>query len=152
MRTPRTVRELEIKNKSAMQDFWQTLSLQSRQIILLKGNMGAGKTQSVLWLAQRLGAHDAASPSFALHNIYAIGGDQPVIDHFDLYRLENEDDLESTGFWDVFDKDEGLIIIEWPERLSISDLPMYWSLLEVEIQVPDAENQPEARKLIVKEY
>lgn len=136
-----------------MRAFWNELKLAPRQILLLRGEVGSGKTQSVIWLAERFGAHDAASPSFALHNIYAIGGDQPVIDHFDLYRLRDDEDLESTGFWDVFEKNEGLILIEWSDRLNISELPLQWAVLEVTIQrVPNYGEMAEARELILREY
>lgn len=148
-RQPKSEKTFSFASKAEARAFWQDLQLAERQIILLQGEMGAGKTQSVLWLAERLGAHDAASPSFALHNIYAIGGDQPVIDHFDLFRLRDDEDLESTGFWDVFSKSEGLVIIEWPERLSIDELPPNWSLLSVSIS---RSKDGEARTYLVRNY
>lgn len=100
-----------------------------RLIILLHGPMGVGKTQFSKFLLEDLGTHEAVSPSFALHNSYMTAS-RGEVDHLDLYRLESADDLESTGFWDLFERDEGLIIIEWPERLIefgvIQDLPRTW--------------------------
>jgi tRNA threonylcarbamoyladenosine biosynthesis protein TsaE len=150
MKKTKSERQIKIKSKDEMREFWRNFQISERQIILLRGEMGTGKTQSVLWLAESLGAHDAASPSFALHNIYAIGGDRAIIDHFDLFRLHDGDDLESTGFWDVFAKESGLVIIEWPERLAIGELPPQWNITEVEIQQTTEGN--ESRILILRQY
>jgi tRNA threonylcarbamoyladenosine biosynthesis protein TsaE len=151
-RIPQKSQEIVIADKNAMRAFWNDLKFQPRQILLLRGEVGSGKTQSVLWLAERFGAHDAASPSFALHNVYAIGGDRPVIDHFDLYRLRDTEDLESTGFWDVFAKNEGLVIIEWPENLNIDHLPTQWAITEVEIKNSMGDSVSEERIIIIKNF
>jgi tRNA threonylcarbamoyl adenosine modification protein YjeE len=147
-RVAKSERIIPVGSKKAMRDFICGLSLSNRQILLMRGEVGMGKTQCVTWLAEHLGAHDAASPSFALHNIYAIGGDRSVIDHFDLYRLKDGDDLESIGFWDVFEKKDGLVVIEWPERLSLDELPPHWDLTEIEI----FEAEGESRKFFLRKY
>ena len=103
----------------------------SRALLLLEGPMGVGKTQFTKFLLEALGSNDAVSPSFALHNSYETSRGE--VDHLDLYRLESADDLESIGFWDLFESDERLILIEWPERLSEfgvrQDLPRAWKKL-----------------------
>lgn len=97
-----------------------------RTILLLEGPVGAGKTEFVKALARKLGTDDAASPSYAIHHRYENPSTAKGFDHVDLYRLEDEDDLESTGFWDLFQQERGLVVIEWPERLNVDHLPFNW--------------------------
>lgn len=96
-----------------------------RTIWLLEGEVGSGKTETVKVLASQLGLKEVASPSFAIHHRYE--NSQESIDHLDLYRLASADDLESTGFWDLFSEPRGLIVIEWADRLNIKYLPGNWS-------------------------
>lgn len=107
--------------------------LPSRAIVLLNGPMGVGKTQFTKFLLEELGSDEAVSPSYALHNSYSTSrGD---VEHLDLYRLESADDLESTGFWDLFESNQRLVIIEWPDRLTefgvIQDLPRNWPKISI---------------------
>lgn len=93
------------------------------KLVLMRGEMGSGKTTFVSKVADVLGAPGAASPSFALHTRYT--GIRGSIDHFDLDRLTSAEDLESTGFWDIVseasqDTVQGpgrFVMIEWAERL-----------------------------------
>lgn len=85
-------------------------------LILLNGEMGAGKTQIVRWVLSQLGVKSVASPTFAIHHQYQIHAGS--IEHFDLYRLKTLDDLESSGFWDVIGDPLGLVFVEWADRLS----------------------------------
>jgi len=90
------------------------------KLIFMNGEMGAGKTTFVTKVAEALGAPDAASPSFALHTRYE--GSEGTIDHFDLDRLEDAEDLESTGFWDLIESARAsgpahFVMIEWAKRL-----------------------------------
>lgn len=105
--------------------------LQVPGIILLQGPLGAGKTALVRQFAKQLGCEEAASPSFAIHHQYL--SPKGTIQHFDLYRLENEDELESSGFWDVITDSKSWIVIEWPERLSLEQLPLNRKVLKIEI-------------------
>ncbi len=104
----------------------------SRSVVALSGPLGAGKTEFVRTVAKSRGFQDMASPTFAIHHRYQ--GFSLSIDHLDLYRLENEDELETTGFWDFFSEPEGLIFIEWPERMDLSHIPLDWDLFRLEIQ------------------
>ncbi len=104
-----------------------------RQVLLLDGPMGAGKTQLTRFLLEELGSDEAVSPSFAIHNEYATPSGR--VDHVDLFRLESEDELESTGFWDLFAARAGLVIIEWAERLPSAALPPSWARLRLRIKV-----------------
>jgi tRNA threonylcarbamoyladenosine biosynthesis protein TsaE len=107
-------------------------TLHSRQIILLEGELGAGKTEFVRSLLKALGSQEVTSPSFSIHNHYDTAS--VSVEHLDLYRLESEADLESTGFWDLFSQSEGLILIEWAERVDLQLLPRTWQKLRLRIK------------------
>lgn len=65
------------------------------------------------------------SPTFSIINQYPCS--QKTIYHVDLYRLEDESDIESTGFWDLFREEEALIFIEWAEKIPDDQWPKNWS-------------------------
>jgi len=101
-----------------------------RQLILLDGPLGAGKTQFVKTCVKILGGDVPDSPTFAIINEYA--GPQPIF-HVDLYRLTTEAEIESTGFWDLFTSAEGLIFVEWAEHVPSTSWPMSWPRINVQI-------------------
>ncbi len=103
-----------------------------RTLLLLEGSVGAGKTEFVKVLAHSLGILETASPSFAIHHHYQ--NRDVIMDHVDIYRLESEDDLESTGFWDLFGVKKGLIVIEWADRLNQDLLPLNWQKIKIQIE------------------
>jgi tRNA threonylcarbamoyladenosine biosynthesis protein TsaE len=81
--------------------------------LALTGSLGAGKTCLVQGLVQGVGAPQAAtSPTFGLIHEYR-GGRLPVY-HFDVYRLDRPEELESLGYEDYFYGD-GLCVVEWGE-------------------------------------
>jgi tRNA threonylcarbamoyladenosine biosynthesis protein TsaE len=86
-----------------------------KEVVLLSGELGAGKTVFAKGLAAGLGVADTSrvcSPSYTLVNIYK--GRVPVF-HIDLYRLEKEFEIMDLGWEDYLD--EGVVLIEWAERL-----------------------------------
>mgnify|MGYP001268902671 CR=1 FL=1 len=94
-------------------------NLKRGDCVAYRGGLGAGKTAFTRGLARGLGIEDAVmSPTFSLVNEYE--GDITLY-HFDMYRIENEDDLYMTGFFDYLDSD-GILAIEWSENIS-SALP-----------------------------
>ncbi len=91
-----------------------------QSILLLRGPMGSGKTTfakhllDLLRLNRGIESTDGfQSPTYSIHNRYVI--DQLVVDHFDLYRLGNEDEVTSAGFWDLLESKKNWVIVEWPE-------------------------------------
>ena len=105
--------------------------LSGRDVVLLEGPMGVGKTELVRAIVSSLHGEQITSPSFAIHNNYSAG--DLSIDHLDLFRVEGEDDLESTGFWDLFDQTKGLILLEWPEKIDSHLLPRSWKKIKVNL-------------------
>jgi tRNA threonylcarbamoyladenosine biosynthesis protein TsaE len=90
--------------------------LDAGDVIRLSGNLGAGKTVFVKGLAHGLGVDpdEVSSPTFTL--IHEYRGGRLVLYHADLYRLETAA-AEDLGLDDVGVED-GVLVIEWPERLS----------------------------------
>jgi len=87
----------------------------SGRVILLSGELGAGKTQFVKGLARGLGiAARVHSPTFTLVNEY--DGGRLRLFHLDLYRLETSAMLASAGI-EEFLQPDGVAVIEWAERL-----------------------------------
>ena len=83
-------------------------------VLCLEGDLGAGKTLFVQSLARTLGVEgDVTSPTFNLMNVY-----EGIcrIYHFDLYRLETEEELEDIGFYEYTEEPEGIVVIEWPDK------------------------------------
>ena len=93
--------------------------LKKGDVIAYKGGLGAGKTTFTRGLAMGTGLEDEVySPTLALINEYA--GDVNIY-HFDMYRIENTDDLETTGFFD-YPMEDSIFVIEWSENI-IDALP-----------------------------
>ena len=89
--------------------------LRRGDVIAYRGGLGAGKTTFTRVLAIGAGLQDeVTSPTFALINEYH--GDLDIY-HFDMYRIEGTDDLETTGFFD-YPMDESVFVIEWSENIS----------------------------------
>ena len=83
-------------------------------LLLLRGEMGAGKTTFVRGLARGMGvAGDVMSPTFHLVRVY--GGPVPLA-HVDVYRLDAGADLEDLGLDELLD--EGAVVVEWGDRLA----------------------------------
>lgn len=90
---------------------------EGREVVLLTGELGAGKTVFAKGLAAGAGVvaiDRVSSPSFTLVNVYE--GRCPVF-HIDLYRLEREDEILDLGWEDYLG--EGIVVVEWAERLPL---------------------------------
>ncbi len=102
-------------------------------LVLLSGDLGVGKTFFVQTVIQLLGEEKVLSPTFSLINNYQTKSFEKIY-HVDLYRLKDDEDLESTGFWDLFNDKKALVFIEWADRLKISQLPLDWKKIQIHIQ------------------
>lgn len=90
--------------------------LKAGTVIAYKGGLGAGKTTFTRGIAKGLGLGDVVtSPTFALVNEYR--GKNLTLYHFDMYRIENSEDLEFTGYYD-YPLEENIFAIEWSENIA----------------------------------
>ena len=99
-------------------------------VVLLSGNLGAGKTTLVQGIGKGLGIQESiVSPTFTLINEY-IEGRMPLY-HLDLYRLEPSqvDSIYPEMYWEGVEVDPGITAIEWWQRLVIKPA----SYLEIEL-------------------
>jgi tRNA threonylcarbamoyladenosine biosynthesis protein TsaE len=88
--------------------------LPPRGVVLLTGNLGAGKTTLAKGIVSGLGAappEEVSSPTFTLIHEYGNGR----VYHVDLYRLEEQRELTTLGLDELFERD-ALVLIEWGER------------------------------------
>ena len=84
-------------------------------VLVLSGDLGAGKTQLTKGLAAGLGvAEPVTSPTF---NILLIHEGRLPLYHFDLYRLEAAEQLEDVDYWGTLEAD-GVSVVEWGDRFA----------------------------------
>lgn len=108
--TPWGIQSIVIPNEESLREFTKALVavVEPGLVIALDGNLGSGKTTFTRHFCEALGIQESvSSPSYTLCHEYE--GSIPVI-HWDFYRLENCDDLESTGF-EI--RQEAITIVEW---------------------------------------
>ena len=102
---------------------------ESGTVLCLVGDLGAGKTLFTQGFARGLGVtEEVTSPTFALMNQYC--GRLPVT-HFDLYRLELEEELDEIGFYEFAEPSGGVVLIEWADKFPDA-LPKPHIRLEIE--------------------
>lgn len=107
--------------------------LRAGDVIVLNGDLGAGKTHFVQGVAHRLGIRDVVtSPTFNILRCYQ-GVEGVPLYHFDLYRLDSSDELEDIGYYETIDGD-GASFIEWGEKFP-EKLP--YSYLQITLTVND---------------
>lgn len=106
-------------------------------VIALNGDLGAGKTLFVQSLAKVFGiTENVTSPTFNLMNIYGSGKNTLV--HFDLYRLDDEDELNEIDFFSYVDYPLSTVVVEWADKFS-SALPA--DLLSILIERGEEEEE-----------
>lgn len=89
------------------------------RLVILRGELGAGKTTLVKGIAQALGAADAAevtSPTFTL--VHEYQGAKVRLYHLDLYRLETERELATLGIEEMIEEPGALVLVEWGEKFA----------------------------------
>ncbi|MBE6669590.1 MAG: tRNA (adenosine(37)-N6)-threonylcarbamoyltransferase complex ATPase subunit type 1 TsaE [Ruminococcaceae bacterium] len=116
--------------------------------VAMYGDLGTGKTAFTRGFCSRLCPGDRVfSPTFAIINEY-VSGDIPVY-HFDVYRIEDDDDLYSTGFYEYIDREDGIILCEWSENIPYA-IPQ--NRIEVRIEKCDPVNYPDRRRIQINEF
>jgi tRNA threonylcarbamoyladenosine biosynthesis protein TsaE len=106
--------------------------LPSHCVVLLIGNLGAGKTTLAKGIVKGLGAgspDDVSSPTFTLIHEY---GNR--VYHIDLYRLEEESEVRTLGLEEMMDRD-AVMLVEWGERF-----PRLWPADHLEIRLEALED------------
>ena len=114
--------------------------LRPGDVVLLHGDLGAGKTTLTQGIAAGLGVNEyVQSPTFTLvaeHAGRAVSGAPIQLYHLDLYRLTDEAELESFGYGQYLAPTDGVSVIEWPEGAG-DWLPDAYLLVRLEIAGPD---------------
>ncbi len=108
-----TVTRLE-ETKKLANDFATTLC--GGEVVLLNGDLGAGKTTFTQFVFASLGVKDVVnSPTFAILKSYQ--GDKFKLHHFDTYRITAEEAIEA-GFDEIFNEKDSVIFVEWSENIA----------------------------------
>ena len=90
-------------------------TLHAPAVVAYFGGLGMGKTAFTRGLAKGLGIDaEVSSPTFAL--VHAYEGKDVTLYHYDMYRVETWEDLETTGFFDDFARG-GILAVEWSENI-----------------------------------
>lgn len=127
--------------------FGETLGkcLHPGDVIALRGHLGIGKTQLVHGIAKTYLKSDdihVCSPSFTIINRYEANG--RTIHHLDLYRLSTLEELESTGYWDVIEDPDALILIEWLEQVDRAQ-PIDFVTIDIQFEDENGDLSSSAR-------
>lgn len=97
------------------------------RVVLVYGEMGAGKTTLIKAVCHALGvADEVSSPTFALVNEYQSGRGEAIY-HFDLYRLTAEEEALDFGVDEYLDSGN-LCLVEWPEKI-VNFLPLNFDVI-----------------------
>ena len=122
--------------------------LRAGDVLVLTGDLGAGKTQLTKGIAAGMGVtDDVTSPTFNILMVYE--GAQMPLYHFDLYRLDDPDQLEDIGFYDALEGD-GPCVIEWGEQFSdeIGDERLDVFLTRLDAEAAAGEEPPREVRLV----
>lgn len=102
-------------------------------LVLLSGELGAGKTTLAKGIISGLGAareEEVTSPTFTLVHVFRNAATGVKVFHIDLYRIGDAHDFDTLGLEDVF-ADPAVVLVEWPDRLRLrSDWPVVRVQLE----------------------
>ena len=132
----RSPEETEAVGFSLAEELQRNAALPS--FIALYGDLGVGKTAFVRGFARVFSPSALVrSPTFALVNEYPSKTGRRVF-HFDMYRIIDEDDLYSIGYYDYLD-DGSICLVEWSENIpyAIPDEHIRVEILKTDLNVPD---------------
>lgn len=132
-----TVAETEAIGRSLAEEMLRRTDL--GHFVALYGDLGVGKTAFIRGFTSLLAPRARVkSPTFAIVNEYR--GEPLSVFHFDMYRITDEDELFSIGFYDYLDR-RGICLVEWSENIPFALPDRY---LRVEIEKSDPAS-PDAR-------
>lgn len=119
-------------------------TLKNARMVILRGDLGAGKTTLTKGIAEGLQAasqDDVTSPTFTL--VHEYRGPDITLYHVDLYRIETDRELDTLGLDELFTENGNLVLLEWGEKF-----PRFVQECDLEIQI---ERQgDEQRRVLVK--
>lgn len=101
--------------------------LTGKNLFLLEGNLGAGKTTFVSLIAKKLGIELVSSPTFSLISQHKN------LTHVDLYRLDSMEEIDAAGFWEIFEEDKNIVFVEWSSKISDDLWPLDWDVTKIVI-------------------
>ena len=119
-------------------------TLKSARMVILRGDLGAGKTTLAKGIAEGLHAasqDDVTSPTFTL--IHEYRGSEVNLFHVDLYRVDTLRELDTLGLDELFAEEGNLVLLEWGEKF-----PRFEKECDVEICLKRRGDQE--RKVVVK--
>jgi tRNA threonylcarbamoyladenosine biosynthesis protein TsaE len=124
--------------------------LPKRAIVLLIGNLGAGKTTLAKGIISGLGGADpeeVTSPTFTLIHEYNAGR----VFHIDLYRLDTRQQVETLGLDEIFDRD-AVVLIEWGEKFRELMPTQRIEILLNTASPSNPQSNPQLREIVVTEH
>lgn len=119
-------------------------TLKNARMVILRGDLGTGKTTLVKGIAEGLEAashEDVTSPTFTL--IHEYRGSDVNLYHVDLYRIDTPRELDTLGLDELFAEEGNLVLLEWGEKF-----PRFEKERDVEISIERRGDQE--RKFVVK--
>lgn len=121
-------------------------SLTGGDVILLSGELGAGKTTLVKGIAAALSIKkNINSPTFSLMNVYTLKKTIQSINelvHIDTYRMQNEAEILAIGVTDYIGQPSVLTLIEWPEKIAV--LLKHYRVINISMK-----HTPQGRKILL---
>ncbi len=113
-------------------------------IIFLTGEIGAGKTTFTTYFVEACsGYDDVYSPTFSIENRYETSNG--LIIHYDLYRMQEEIELDMIGFYETI-KEEATILIEWADKFNIEKYIKRYKIINFKV------NNDGSRLITIKDY
>ena len=130
--------------------------LAAGDIVLLDGELGAGKTTFISGAAQGLKLVDSlSSPSFTILNIYKVDRNKKLV-HADFYRLESIDEILHTGIEDYLYSENNYVFVEWGSKIKdylktgYVEIEFKYILKDEDPDLSDVRNNDQLRSILLK--
>lgn len=121
------------------------------RFIAMYGDLGVGKTAFVRGMARALTPDaDVNSPTYKLVNVYhPDSSHKPKLCHFDMYRISDEDDLYSIGFYDYIENGS-IIVVEWSEKIEFALPDDYFCITISKLTYDDLSPDKDKRNILIQ--